>query len=369
MIPARTVDTNDRPRTAPARATACASADSRAIRMQGGVLERLRDRRVEHGSAVSEPVPTECAAGVPRRGAVRRRCGRRRRRRRHAAPAGPSRGLASSSAPSRRGSSARADLFRDPLGDEPGSPFAEHRAAESPRCRDTHRRGTRAAHGSGGTARVSVSRLRSSAHWRSSKIRTVGPAGSTDEIDDLHHEVTAAGDLRSFRRDLGDAQEVTAHRLEGRISAHRPTEVEQRRRENVAVLGSELTARDPKSALTCKLSDRPKEARLADPGLARHEQQLPVARMDLLESPLGDRDHVVPTDDHRREQRLRLRHGGSLRGDDTRFIGRSTDAVPVVEGGRVTPAREAGRAGGVSRERTAARCRHDPVDALPISHA
>ena len=267
-----------------------------------------------HGAAVREPVPTERAEefldverdavgpGVDRVDDVaRRRQARPEDQRRH------QRRLVAAQAP-------EPYLLRDPLGDEPGSPFAQ------PGCVECLVAAIGADEEQGLVTRL-AGQLRQ--RFEAQVVRPLEvledqdgrDGGSTDEIDDLHHEVTAAGDLGVQAR-LGDAQEVTAHRLEGRISAHRPTEVEQRRRENVAVLRSELTARDPKSALTGKLSDRPQEARLADPGLARHEQQLPVARMDLLESPLGDRDHVIPTDDHRREQRLRLRHGGSLRGDD-----------------------------------------------------
>ena len=48
-----------------------------------------------------------------------------------------------------------------------------------------------------------------------------------------------------------------------------------------------------------KLSDRPKEARLADPGLARHEQQLTAAGRDLVQASRREAEDVVASDEER----------------------------------------------------------------------
>ena len=161
--------------------------------------------------------------------------------------------------------------------------------------------------------------------------RTVGTVGSTDEIDDLHDEVTAARDPGVQAR-RGDARGGRAHRLRRPDRGASPGRGRATRRRGRRGPGE--------------------RARPSRPGIRARTRKLPIApRRRVLPIPASpDRSSSCPwpewTSSSRRwasaitssrptitgesrDSACDMR--GSLRGGGARFIGRSTDAVSVGE--------------------------------------
>ena len=119
-----------------------------------------------------------------------------------------------------------------------------------------------------------------------------------DEVDHLHHEVTPPR-CRGAEARRGDLEQVAADLPERRIATHGAPEVEEGRREDVAVLRRDLGLRESELPLDRDLPDRPEQPRLADPGLTGQEQELALAGADFAEPAIGQRDEVIAAHDQR----------------------------------------------------------------------
>ena len=89
----------------------------------------------------------------------------------------------------------------------------------------------------------------------------------------------------------------------------------------------------------CRLPvDRVEEPRLADAGLPGDEEELAMARLDVVESPIGELEQVVASDEERAANRTGSGvHVLQFRALSSPVIGHSTDDGWVVEGEAAQP--------------------------------
>jgi hypothetical protein len=119
-----------------------------------------------------------------------------------------------------------------------------------------------------------------------------------DAVDDVHDELAAA-DLFGIDRRIAQREEVAAEPFEARHPQHRSSHVEDRSRGNVAVLRSQIAPDSGEASLLGLLVDRIEEAGLADPRLARDEEELAAPREHIVEPSIGELDQLVSTDQQR----------------------------------------------------------------------
>ena len=80
---------------------------------------------------------------------------------------------------------------------------------------------------------------------------------------------------------------------------HRAGEVEDGRGRHVVVLRRDRALDGGEAAALGLAPDGAEEARLADPGLAGEQQELPVPGQDVVEPAVGELEQLVPPDQER----------------------------------------------------------------------
>ena len=170
--------------------------------------------------------------------------------------------------------------------------------------------------------------------------------GVGERIDDVEHVHPAPlGDgLRTALVRRQAIQEGEADRRQRRRPPHRPGQVHQDRLGDVPVLWREPAGRRSEAGARRVARHRPEQARLADPGVARQEQQVAATPGDLLEPALREPKELVATHEDRAHDRSDARHGASLGADpNPASVERRRNAVQPHATLRAYP----GRAGGM----------------------
>ena len=117
--------------------------------------------------------------------------------------------------------------------------------------------------------------------------------------------------------------EACAQRSEERVALERPGQVDEERRGDLQVAGVGPGPHDPETGSCGAPLDRTQQPGLAEAGLAGDQEEVALARADLVEPAVGQREQVVTTDQDRTDQGPEvLLHGAKLGEPSDRSSGR-----------------------------------------------
>ncbi len=190
------------------------------------------------------------------------------------------------------------DLLRDPLGDEPCSPVPKARAGR-------HLLGPVVA----GQEDLPVTRL--SRQLRDDfEAHVVRPLKVLerehrrarqrveDPLDELHHEPTKL-DVLGHPGRIAHVEQLPAEACERREPGHRPRQVEERCRRDIAILGCDRPGHRGEATSFRLAPNGGQQAGLADPRLAGEQEELAPAGGDIVEPPIRELEQVITPDEER----------------------------------------------------------------------